>query len=136
MVAPDIRRNLLSVITMLGLGFKFVFEGSKIDIFLGTTNYGSGFISNGLMILNIDYFSSNNVNESFSWIATNDNVCNNFVKWHARLGHIKQDKMNRLARENLLGSLAKVSLPTCEHCLVGKAIRKPFGKAKRASVPL
>ena len=121
---------------MLCLGFKFAFEGSKVDIFLGTTYYGFGFISDGSMVLDIDYSSSNNVNESFSLIATNDNVCNNSVKRYARLGHIGQDIMNRLARESLLGPLAKVSLPTCEHCLARKAIRKPFSKSKKAFVPL
>ena len=44
----DIRRNLLSVITILGLGFKFAFKGNKVDIFLGTTYYGSSFILDGL----------------------------------------------------------------------------------------
>ena len=58
------------------------------------------------------------------------------ILWHARLGHIGQDRLNRLARAGLLGSLAKVELPTCEHCLVGKATRLPFGKAKRAISPL
>ena len=82
------------------------------------------------MVLDIDYYSSNNVNESFSLIATNNNVYNNSVRWHARLSHIGQDKINKLARESLLGSLAKVSLSTCEHCLARKTIRKPFDKAK------
>ena len=36
----------------------------------------------------------------------------------------------------LLGSLAKVKLPTCEHCLAGKTTRLPFGKAKIAISPL
>ncbi|KAK4397694.1 Retrovirus-related Pol polyprotein from transposon TNT 1-94 [Sesamum angolense] len=44
--------------------------------------------------------------------------------------------MTRLAREGLLGSLAKVNLPTCEPCMAEKARRKPFGKAKRATHPL
>ena len=44
--------------------------------------------------------------------------------------------MTRLAREGLMGNLAKVILSTCEHCLVGKSKRKPFGKATRASFPL
>ncbi|KAL0298883.1 UNVERIFIED_CONTAM: Retrovirus-related Pol polyprotein from transposon TNT 1-94 [Sesamum radiatum] len=44
--------------------------------------------------------------------------------------------MVRLAREGLLGSLAKVNLPTCELCMAGKARCKPFGKAKRATQPL
>ena len=44
--------------------------------------------------------------------------------------------MKRLAREGLIDPLAKTSLPTCEHCLMGKSERKPFGKATRASFPL
>ena len=40
---------MLSVIIMLGLGFKFAFEDSKVDIFLGTY-YGFGFILDGLMV--------------------------------------------------------------------------------------
>ena len=32
-----------------------------------------------------------------------------------------------------MGSLAKVKLPICEYCLVGKATRLPFGKTKRAT---
>uniref|UniRef100_A0A2N9GZ66 Integrase catalytic domain-containing protein n=1 Tax=Fagus sylvatica TaxID=28930 RepID=A0A2N9GZ66_FAGSY len=36
--------------------------------------------------------------------------------------------MTRLGREGLLGALAKVNLPTCEHSLAGKSTRKPFGK--------
>ncbi|GAV81213.1 gag_pre-integrs domain-containing protein, partial [Cephalotus follicularis] len=58
------------------------------------------------------------------------------VTWHARLGHIGQDRMTQLARECLLGPLAKVNLPICEPCLAGKACRKPFGKAIRATHPL
>ena len=44
--------------------------------------------------------------------------------------------MVRLAREGLLGPLAKVDLPICEPCLAGKACRKPFGKTVRATQPL
>ena len=44
--------------------------------------------------------------------------------------------MTRLAREGLTGNLAKVTLSTYEHCLVGKSKRKLLGKATRASFPL
>ncbi|KAK4384007.1 hypothetical protein Sango_2739000 [Sesamum angolense] len=47
-----------------------------------------------------------------------------------------QERITRLARKGLLGPLAKVNLPTCEPCMAGKAFRKPFGKAKRATHPL
>ena len=56
--------------------------------------------------------------------------------WHARLGHIGKDRMARLAREGLLGPIAKVNLPICEPCLAAKACRKPFDKAMRVTQPL
>ena len=56
--------------------------------------------------------------------------------WYARLGHIGQQRMNRLAKEGFLGNINKVDLPTCEHCLAGKITRKPFGKGTRAEYHL
>ena len=44
--------------------------------------------------------------------------------------------MNRLARDGLLGPITKFELSTCEYCLQGKAIRKPFGKAVTAELQL
>ena len=44
--------------------------------------------------------------------------------------------MNRLARENLLGQFTKIDILTCECCLVGKTIRKPFEKGTIAEIPL
>ena len=66
--------------------------------------------------------------------SSNDDL--NVNVWHARLGHIEQERMNRLARDGLLGPITKVELSICEYCLQGKAIRKPFGKAVRAKLPL
>ena len=47
-----------------------------------------------------------------------------------------QDCLKRLAKVSLLGSIDKIDLSVCEQCLVGKATRLPFGKAKRACFPL
>ena len=58
------------------------------------------------------------------------------MRWHVKLSHIGQEGMSRLAREYLLAPFARISLPTCEHCLAGKATKKPFGTATRSSVPL
>ena len=44
--------------------------------------------------------------------------------------------MNRLAKETLLATHAKINLSICEHCLAGKTTRKPFGKAIRVDSPL
>jgi len=58
------------------------------------------------------------------------------IKWHARLEHICQDRMSRLAKESLLDQLTKVKLPRCESCIAGKGTAKHFSKASRASSPL
>ena len=38
----------------------------------------------------------------------------NDVKWHARLGHIGQDRLKRLAKGGLLGSIDKIDLLVCK----------------------
>ena len=60
----------------------------------------------------------------------------NDIKWHARLGHIGQDRLKRLAKAGLLGFIDKIDVPVCEQCLARKATRLPFGKAKRPCFPL
>ena len=126
--APSVQCNLFSVLTTLRLRFSFQFDGLQLDFYLNKTLYGHGFLSNDFFMLDLDH-------SSFSFIAHNDNVFYSVIG-HARLGHIGKDRLARLAREGLLGSIANVSLPICEPCLVGKAYRKPFGKATRATHPL
>lgn len=40
-----------------------------------------------------------------------------------------------LAKEGLLGSISKVSLSTCKHCLIEKKAWKPFDKALKVELP-
>jgi hypothetical protein len=129
--APGMRQNLLSINVLLELGLCFGFHGHFVDMFLGSTCFGHTFISDDrLFHLDIDCSA---YDSSFALLTQNDY---DEMNWHARLGHIGQDRMTRLAREGLLGPLANVNLPTCEHCLARKSTRKPFGKGIRATVPL
>ena len=68
------------------------------------------------LILDIEYYN----NDSSIFLTLSDNASDNSIIWHARLGHIGQERMTRLAREGLMGDLAKVTLSTYDHCLVGK----------------
>ena len=127
---PGIQHNLLSVLALSDYGFSFSFDSSGLNIISDNIIYGRGSLWNNLFKLDLfDSFSS----PTLSYVA---NVNIDSVTWHARLGHIGKDRMARLAREGLLGPLAKVDLPICEPCLAGKACRKPFGKALRANQPL
>ena len=56
--APKIRMNLLFVVTMLSIGFRFIFENNYVLLHLGTVYYGCGFISNGFLILDIEYYNN------------------------------------------------------------------------------
>ena len=78
--------------------------------------YGCGFISNGFLILDIEYYNY----DSSVFLTSSDNASDNSIIWHARLGRIGQERMTRLAREGLMGNLTKVTLSTCEHFLMGK----------------
>ena len=84
------------------------------------------------LILDIEYYN----NDSSVFLTSSNNASDNSIIWHARLGHIRQERMTRLVREGLMGNLTKVTLSTCEHGLVGKSKRKLFGKATGASFPL
>ena len=80
------------------------------------------------------FCSHSSVNSASSYVIGSNNI--DSATWHARLGHIGRDRMTRLAREGLLGSLTKVDLQLCEPCLAGKACRKPFGTTKRVAHPI
>jgi hypothetical protein len=92
--------------------------------------FGHGSIYESLF--KIDLFESS----TSSIFVIDCNMTINSSTWHAQLEHIGKDRMTRLAREGLLGPLAKVDLPICEPCLIGKACKKPFGKAVRGTQPL
>ncbi|WCJ29450.1 Retrovirus-related Pol polyprotein from transposon TNT 1-94 [Euphorbia peplus] len=131
--APKIRRNLVSVTSLLRIGFNFLFAHNSLRICLDDQFYGQGYVLNGLTILDIDHR-----NKSFSYSTTSSSYVNDkdVSLWHARLNHIGQDRMKRLAKEGLLGGIRSVELPPYEPCLKGKMHRKPFGKGTRAELPL
>ena len=51
--APKVRRNLVSVVVLVNLGFKFVFEQDYVKVLLENIVYGYGFLSDGFIVLDI-----------------------------------------------------------------------------------
>lgn len=45
------------------LGFVFKFDKNGLDLYLESTYFDCGYIYDGWIVLNIDYFSYNNANE-------------------------------------------------------------------------
>ena len=98
-----IHRNLVSITCLLHFGFRLDFHGDVLKIRFGNDILYT-YLPDGLFTLNI---ISNNCSPS-SCIVT---VSKEEKIWHARLGHIGQDRMNKLAKSGLLGSISKVTLP-------------------------
>ena len=101
---PRILYNLLSVFTLLRLGYDFHLSWNGLDILLDDVIFGHGSICENLF--KIDLFESS----TSSTFVIDCNMIISSSTWYARLGHIRKDKMTRLAREGLLGPLAKVDL--------------------------
>lgn len=87
------------------------------------------------MVLDIDFYAYSSFlhDSSISYVTSSEIDVNT---WYARLGLIGHGRVSRLAKEGILGSYNKIKLATCDHCLAGKTIRKPFRNAIRANNPL
>ena len=92
--------------------------------------FGHASLLDDFLVLDLDenYYNNNSSSVFVSSVDSNSDS----VVWHASLGHIGQDRMTKLAKEGLLGSLTQVRLPRCEPCLASKATKKPCGMASRA----
>ena len=134
--ALEVRRNLISIVVLLELDFSIMFEYGCVKVFLDKIDYDSRYLLNGFMVLDIVYVFVNDDTSIYIVGNSSSSNDNDSVIWHARLEHIEQDRLKRLARAGLLGSLAKIKLPICKHCFAGKVTRLPFGKAKRATSKL
>ena len=78
--APDIRRNLVFMLVLLSLGFNLNFHDSVMELYLGTTYYGSGFILDGFMVLDIDKYVLSSTNDNYySLMTSSRNECDNVI---------------------------------------------------------
>ena len=93
----EVRRNLVSVLVLLELGFSIMFKNGCVKILLDNVYYDSGYFLNGFMVLDtVNVF----INDDTSiYVVGNFSVSNDneSVIWHARLGHIGQNCLKRLA---------------------------------------
>ena len=74
--ALEVSRNLVSVVVLLELGFKIVFEKDCVNVLLDNGCYGSGFMLNGFIVLDCIPINTNTsifVTGSFS----NDSLVHN-----------------------------------------------------------
>ena len=82
----EVRRNFVSVVVLVKLGFKIVFEQDCVKVILDNVVYGYGFLSDGFILL---YTIPINKSTYVFVIGNSSGISVvNDIKWHARLGHI------------------------------------------------
>ena len=82
------------------LGFQFVSCIDGLDIFYSGNLFGHASLVDDFLVLDLDNeYHSNNTSSIFVSFVDSDH---DSVVWHARLGHIGQERMTRLAKEGLL----------------------------------
>ena len=83
-------------------------------LFLEIAYLSSSFVRDGLIVMdfNVGFF---NLNVSFSLFTSSYNYKTDVNIWHARLGHISQSRIQRVAEEALLAHIEQVILPIFEH---------------------
>jgi len=114
------------------IGFSFSFLTDGLHLFYNDNLFGHAILKGDFIVLDID---STYDNTSVAFVLFFDSNSES-VKCHARLGHVGQDRMGRLAKEAFLDRFTRVKLPRCEPCLADKATIKPFSRAMRASSSL
>ena len=82
---------------LLKFGFNWYFYDDNVRLCLGTTFYGFGFVLDGFIVMDVNYVDFNN-NASFSLVTSLHDHKVDVHIWHARLNHIGQDQMSRLAK--------------------------------------
>lgn len=137
---PDIKRNLISVACLSKQWYTVNF-GSSVSIFQNKRLICSGTLEDNLYHLSPMIHSMHDTvinNDEHTHLSKKRNISSNqCYLWHLRLGHINQNRIQRIIKDGLLGPLENESLPLCESCLEGKMTKRPFSaKGVRATVLL
>ena len=90
---PEIRKNLVSGPILSKKGFKLVFESDRFILTKAGMYVGKGYLTEGLFKLNVLVTNTMNNNKN-----TSVYIVDSFVLWHARLGHVNNRSIYRMAK--------------------------------------
>ncbi|KAH9762289.1 hypothetical protein KPL70_000762 [Citrus sinensis] len=124
--APRLKRNLISLGMLDGMGYHFKSENSGLKIMKGTEMVMKGVKKNGLYVL-----EGSSMPGSVAMPAVSD--VNITMLWHLRLGHMSIRGMQELSKQGLLCGDNIDELDFCENCIFGKAHRSKFTKGIHVS---
>nr|GEX89011.1 zinc finger, CCHC-type [Tanacetum cinerariifolium] len=118
---PNLKSNILSLGQLTEIGCKIIMDGNKLTLY----------DKNKKLLIKVE----RSKNQFYSIrlqieapICLLANVDNQAWLWHARLGHLNFDDINKMTRKGLVKGILRINHvgQICDACLLGKHSRTPF----------
>ena len=129
---PSFSRNLISISSLLPLGFSFSFSDSDFSLSNKSKVIGYGTLSDGLFHIQLQNnftYNSMHVTAGLKRCVMNEESS---MLWHRRLGHISIERIKKLVNDGVLSTLDFANFETCVNCIKGKQTNKSKKGAKRS----
>nr|GEY21628.1 zinc finger, CCHC-type [Tanacetum cinerariifolium] len=118
---PNLKSNILSLGQLTEIGCKVIMDGNKLTLY----------DKNKRLLMKVErsknrlYSIRLQIEEPICLLA---NIENKAWLWHARLGHLNFDDINKMTRKNLVDGIPRINHAgqVCDACLLGKHNRTPF----------
>ncbi|GJS03669.1 zinc finger, CCHC-type containing protein [Tanacetum coccineum] len=118
---PNLKSNILSLGQLTEIGCKIIMDGNKLTLY----------DKNKKLLMKVER-SKNRIYsirlQIEAPICLLANVDNQAWLWHARLGHLNFDDINKMTRKGLVEGVPRINHTgqICDACLLGKHNRTPF----------
>jgi hypothetical protein len=124
--APSIKENLIFISTLMKKGLEVRFYNNRVSLgkdkkVFAMRNYVLG---HDLFKLAISDDEINEMDVISSYTLCYLSKCE---LWHLRLVHVNKSKIIQMMKMNILLQISNMELDKCQHCLVKKMTKKPFG---------
>lgn len=122
---PELKRNLISMGTLESSGCTFKSENGTM-----TVTRGSLVIMKGTRMSSLYVLPAKTVVGGTTNVHKKQDTSS---LWHMRLGHLSEQGLMELSKQDLLCGDKIQSLDLCDYCVLGKAKRVKFAKGKHTS---
>nr|CAN75475.1 hypothetical protein VITISV_006889 [Vitis vinifera] len=113
-VVPSFKRNLISVSCLDKFGYCCSFGNGMVSLYLNSNIIGTGSLTDKLYKLNIKATNGNETLHSSNYgIKRKLMNENSSMLWHKRLGHISNQRIQRLVLEGILDPLDFLDFQVC-----------------------
>ena len=112
------RRNLISISCLDKFGYYCSFRNGMVSLYLNSNVIGTGSLTDKLYKLNIKATNGNETLHSSNYGIKRKLINeNSSMLWHKRLGHISNQRIQRLVSEGILNPLDLSDFQVCIECI-------------------